>query len=85
MQVTYLLLLLSISCLPVRMTVENGLGIQGELSSCVTDWLNVQVVRLVEGDNLQFLLPRVALPSKLFARATRGPVKGGFQSCHDPA
>ena len=40
----------------------------------------VQVVRLVEDDNLQFLLPRVALPSKLFARATWGPIKGGLQS-----
>ena len=37
-------------------------------------------MRLVEGDNLQFLLPRVALPSKLYARATWCPVKGGLQN-----
>ena len=63
-------------CVPA----ENGLRVQGELSRRL-----VQVVRLVESGNLQFLFPRVALPSKLFARATWGPIKGGLQSfCHDP-
>ena len=69
-----------ISCLPVCEPAENGLGVQGELSRNL-----VQVVRLVKSDNLQFFLSRVALPSKLFARATWGPAKGGLQSfCHDP-
>ena len=59
------LLLLSISCLPVHVPVENGLGVLGELSCSL-----VQVVRLVEGNDLQFLLLRVALPSKLFTCTT---------------
>ena len=65
----------------IRVPAENGLRVQGEVSRSL-----VQVVRLVESGNLQFLFPRVALPSaKLFARATWGPVKGGLQSfCHDP-
>ena len=63
-------------CVPA----ESSLRVQGELLRSL-----VQVVRLVEGGNLQFLLPKVALPSKLFARATWGPIKGGLQSfCHDP-
>ena len=63
----------------IRVPAENDLRVQGELSRSL-----VQVVRLVEGGNLQFLFPRVALTSKLFARATWGHVKGGLQNCHDP-
>ena len=63
-----------------KVPAENSLGVQGELLCSL-----VQVVRLVEGDNFQFLLLRVALPLKLFTRATWGPVKGGLQSfCHYP-
>ena len=70
----------AICSVPVRVPVENGLVVQGELSHSL-----VQVVRLVEGNKLQFLLLTVALPSNLFARATWGPIKGGLQSfCHDP-
>ena len=53
----------------IRVPAENSLGVQGELSRSL-----VQVVRQVEGGKLQFLFPRVALPSKLFACATWGPV-----------
>ena len=53
----------------IRVPAENGLGVQRELSRSL-----VQVVRMVEGGKLQFLFPRVALPSKLFACATWGPV-----------
>ena len=64
----------------IRVAAKNGLRVQGEFSHSL-----VQVVRLVESGNLQFLFPRVALPSKLFAHATWGPVKGGLQSfCNDP-
>ena len=59
-------------CVPV----ENSLHVQGELSCSL-----VQVLRLVEDNNLQFLFPRVAL---LFAHTTWGLIKGGLQSfCHD--
>ena len=40
----------------------------------------VQVVQLVESGNLHFFLLRLVLPSKLFARATWGPVKGGCRA-----